>query len=117
MPSVELKEFKIHYEIYGTGSETVILIPGALGTGITDFKPQLEGENALDLKRFRFIAVELPGWGHSRPPKRPYGLDVYDNDAQAVIKVMQVIFEYFLHIFEFLINKICSRNYNSTTVP
>jgi len=60
------------------------------GTGITDFKYQLEGENALDLEKFTIVAVEAPGWGRSRPPLRPYGSDLYNNDAECFVKLMQV---------------------------
>ncbi|CAG2111270.1 unnamed protein product [Medioppia subpectinata] len=59
-----------------------------MGTGRSDFSRQLEGEDAFDLKRYTFVAVELPGWGRSRPPARPYGLDVYHNDAECCFKVM-----------------------------
>jgi len=61
-----------------------------LGTGRSDFKPQLEGPNAFDLKKYTFIAIELPGWGRSRPPARPYGMDVYQNDTECALKLMEV---------------------------
>jgi valacyclovir hydrolase len=104
---VDLNGWPVWYEKFGTGSEVVLLIPGAMGmsdvinlkichkyrsigTGRSDFKPQLEGPNAFDLKKYTFIAIELPGWGRSRPPKRPYGINVYHNDADVAIKLMDV---------------------------
>jgi pimeloyl-ACP methyl ester carboxylesterase len=61
-----------------------------LGTGRSDFHYQLEGDNAFDFEKFTIVAVELPGWGRSRPPSRPYGTDVFNNDAECCVKLMQV---------------------------
>ncbi|CAG2170093.1 unnamed protein product [Oppiella nova] len=55
----------------------------------TDFQHQLEGDNALDFDMFTIIAVELPGWGRSRPPIRKYGTGVYENDAQCLYELMK----------------------------
>ncbi|XP_017461247.1 PREDICTED: valacyclovir hydrolase-like [Rhagoletis zephyria] len=87
--SVEVNGFPIHYNRYGTGSTVVLLIPGALGTAVTDFRQQLEGADAFNLKRYTFVVIELAGWGRSRPPKRPYGLSVYDNDVTCAAKLME----------------------------
>jgi len=61
-----------------------------LGTGRSDFKPQLEGPNAFDQKKYTIITIELPGWGRSRPPVRPYGPDVYSHDADVALQLMDV---------------------------
>ncbi|KPM03771.1 Abhydrolase-like protein [Sarcoptes scabiei] len=87
--SVELLGFPIHWERYGSGPQIVLLIPGALGTAKSDFYQQLRGPLAFDLNRYTFIAVELPGWGQSRPPKRPYGIDVYDTDVKCCLQLME----------------------------
>lgn len=60
------------------------------GTAVTDFRQQLEGADAFNLKRYTFVVIELAGWGRSRPPKRPYGLSVYDNDVTCAAKLMEV---------------------------
>ena len=111
----DLNGWPVWFERFGTGNEIVLLIPGAMGecliwsqlkidrkyllksnkiifegTGRTDFKEQLEGSNAFSLRRYTFVAIELPGWGRSRPPKRPYGIEVYHNDADCAIKLMDV---------------------------
>jgi len=52
--------------------------------------PQLEGPNAFDLKKYTFIAVELAGWGRSRPPARRYGPDIFVRDADICIQLMDV---------------------------
>ncbi|CAG2169073.1 unnamed protein product [Oppiella nova] len=85
----DINGYPIWYEKFGTGSDVVLLIPGALGTGRSDFKEQLEGPHAFDLKRYTFVAVELPGWGRSRPPIRAYDLDVYHRDADCCFKLME----------------------------
>ncbi|CAG2172512.1 unnamed protein product, partial [Oppiella nova] len=70
---VEVNGWSVWYEKFGSGPRPVLLIPGATGTGRSDFQHQLEGDNALDFDMFTIIAVELPGWGRSRPPVRKYG--------------------------------------------
>lgn len=52
--------------------------------------PQLQGPNALNLKKYTIIAIELPGWGRSTPPSRPYGPDVYNNDVKCACYLMEV---------------------------
>jgi valacyclovir hydrolase len=37
----------INYCTSGSGDHPVLLLPGALGTGRTDFTPQLEGTDAI----------------------------------------------------------------------
>ncbi|XP_027205168.2 serine hydrolase BPHL-like [Dermatophagoides pteronyssinus] len=86
--SVELNGFPIHWQKFGNGPMIVLLIPGALGTAKSDFYKQLTGKTAFDFNRYTFIAVELPGWGKSRPPKRPYGIDVYDTDVKCCMQLM-----------------------------
>jgi pimeloyl-ACP methyl ester carboxylesterase len=61
-----------------------------LGTGRSDFKPQLEGPHAFDKKKYTIIAIELPGLGRSRPPARPYGTDIFERDAEIALKLMDV---------------------------
>ena len=34
---------RIHYVRSGTGTEPVLLLPGALGSALSDFSPQFEG--------------------------------------------------------------------------
>ncbi|CAG2178044.1 unnamed protein product, partial [Oppiella nova] len=86
---VEVNGCPIWYEKFGWGPKPVLLIPGGIGTGRTDFLPQLEEEYALDFNAFTIIAVEAPGWGRSRPPVRQFGVNVYNNDAQCFHAVME----------------------------
>ncbi|CAG2109202.1 unnamed protein product, partial [Medioppia subpectinata] len=84
----EVNGWTVWYERFGSGPKPVLLLSGAIGTGRTDFMPQLEGEYALDFEKFTIIAVEAPGWGRSRPPVRKYGINTYNNDAQCFHAVM-----------------------------
>jgi valacyclovir hydrolase len=56
------------------------MIPGALGTGAGDFPSQL----AFFQEKYRVIAVDLRGYGRSRPPERDFPLDFYRRDATDV---------------------------------
>ncbi|CAG2180089.1 unnamed protein product, partial [Oppiella nova] len=87
--SFEVNGWPLWYDKYGTGPSPVLMIPGALGTGKMDFYEQLEGDDALDLKKFTIIAVDPPGWGRSRPPVRAYNKDLYSNDVDCYYKLMK----------------------------
>lgn len=85
----DINGYPVWYEKFGTGREVILFIPGAIGTGRSDFKPQIEGPHAFDPKKYTLIAIELPGFGRSRPPKRPYGIEVYNNDCECATKLME----------------------------
>jgi valacyclovir hydrolase len=76
MPRARLPGVDLHCEDRGTG-EVLLCIPGALGTGITDFGPQLDGLSGS----FRVIAPDLRGYGRSRPPRRDFPPDFLERDA------------------------------------
>lgn len=78
---------KIHFEKAGNGSHIILLMPGAIGTGKTDFLPQLNGLNP-DL--FTIIAWDPPGYGDSRPPEKDFN-NFYANDAAMASKFMKVL--------------------------
>ncbi|XP_040156889.1 valacyclovir hydrolase [Anopheles arabiensis] len=78
----------VHFVEAGDGNRGVILLPGALGTAWTDFKPQIEGLPAL-LPHHRVIAWDPPGYGKSRPPDKQFTVDFYERDAAAAGELMQ----------------------------
>jgi len=88
---VDINGWPIWYEKFGIGNEIILFIPGALGTGRSDYKPQIEGPNAFDHKKYTLIAIELAGLGRSRPPARRYGTDVFQRDADIALKFMAIL--------------------------
>ena len=73
----------------GNGGHVVLLLPGALGTGRSDFTPQLEGLNSMG--KLTLVAWDPPGYGKSRPPNRTFPSNFFERDAQAAMKFMQSI--------------------------
>ncbi|XP_054157035.1 valacyclovir hydrolase-like [Oppia nitens] len=86
---VQINDWPIWYDKYGTGPQPLLMIPGGIGTGQTDFYEQLEGDDILDFDQLTIIAVEPPGYGRSRPPNRRYDSNVYDTDAECCYQLMK----------------------------
>lgn len=87
MPYAHIRGVRLYYEDRGQGLP-LLLIPGALGTGLTDFGPQLE---ALPQAGVRVIAPDARGYGKSRPPRRQFPLDFYEQDAQDCAALMETL--------------------------
>ncbi|XP_015116955.1 valacyclovir hydrolase [Diachasma alloeum] len=85
---VRVKDVEINYARTGSGEHPVLLLPGALGTIWTDFKPQIEG---LDKNKLTIVAWDPPGYGKSRPPDRKYPDDFFDKDADYAHELMKVL--------------------------
>lgn len=79
---------KIHYEIVGNGPQTVLLLPGAIGSTRSDFGPQLE---KLNRDKYTIVAWDPPGYGFSRPPDRHFDNDFYRKDSQLANQLMNLI--------------------------
>ncbi|XP_023330697.1 valacyclovir hydrolase isoform X1 [Eurytemora carolleeae] len=75
---------RIHYVRSGTGTEPVLLLPGALGSALSDFSPQFEG---ISKDKFTLIGWDPPGYGKSRPPDRNFE-DFFSNDANSAQGLM-----------------------------
>jgi valacyclovir hydrolase len=86
MPKVALGDMAIYYEDQGSG-DAILCIPGALGTGATDFHEQLP----VFSQSYRVIAPDPRGYGQSRPPARDYPLDFYHRDAGDMIALMTAL--------------------------
>ncbi|XP_055304438.1 valacyclovir hydrolase [Sitodiplosis mosellana] len=80
--------YNINYVRSGHGENAVILLPGALGSAFTDFKPQIEQLPKL-LPNYTIIAWDPPGYGKSTPPKRTFPLDFFHRDASVANTLMQ----------------------------
>uniref|UniRef100_A0A8D0CIV9 Biphenyl hydrolase like n=1 Tax=Scleropages formosus TaxID=113540 RepID=A0A8D0CIV9_SCLFO len=79
---------ELYYQQTGRGDQVVLLLPGALGSGHTDFGPQIQG---LDKERFTVVSWDPRGYGHSRPPSRDFPLDFFDRDAKDAVDLMQAL--------------------------
>lgn len=77
---------ELHYQRTGAGDHALLLMPGALGSGETDFQPQLNG---LNKTHFTVVAFDPRGYGRSRPPHRDFPSDFFHRDAQDGVKLMQ----------------------------
>ena len=80
-------DFKINYCSSGNGSHAVLLLPGALGTGLSDWRPQLEGLNSSG--KLTLVAWDPPGYGKSRPPERSFAGNFFLQDAKVAKEFME----------------------------
>jgi len=87
MPYARVRGANLYYEDRGQGLP-LLLIPGSLGTGQSDFGLQLD---ALPQAGVRVIVPDARGYGKSRPPKRQFPLDFYEQDAQDCAALMEAI--------------------------
>ncbi|XP_036042770.1 valacyclovir hydrolase [Onychomys torridus] len=78
----------LHYQRTGEGDHAVLLLPGMLGSGSTDFAPQLQ---SLNKKRFTVVAWDPRGYGQSRPPDRDFPRDFFERDAKDAVDLMKVL--------------------------
>lgn len=86
---VQVGKFNVNYAKAGSGKDkAVLLLPGALGSGQSDFKPQLDGLPSL-LPNHTIIAFDPPGYGKSRPPAKRFHLDFYQEDAEVAADLMK----------------------------
>src|SRR5215216_4420225 len=83
MPRVNVNGVSLYYEQRGSGPP-LLCIPGALGTGSTDFTRQLEGLS----DRFTIVAPDPRGYGQSRPPNRSFPRDFLQIDAEDMASLM-----------------------------
>lgn len=87
MPYTNVRGVRLYYEDRGQG-QPLLLIAGALGTGQSDFGPQLD---ALPAEGLRVIAPDPRGYGQSRPPVKEFPLGFYEQDAQDCAALMDTL--------------------------
>ncbi|XP_015669781.1 valacyclovir hydrolase [Protobothrops mucrosquamatus] len=85
---VEVNGVHLHYQQTGNGNHAVLLLPGMLGSGQTDFEPQLKNMNK---EIFTVVAWDPRGYGKSIPPVRDYPLDYFERDAKDAVDLMQAL--------------------------
>lgn len=76
----------IAYEKVGTGKKALLLLPGAMGCGATDFGPQIQG---LNREKFTIVAWDPRGYGKSIPPDRDFPVDFFNRDASDAAQLME----------------------------
>ena len=86
MPYREVRGARLYYEERGDG-RPLLCLAGALGTGASDFGPQLEGLS----DEWRVIAPDPRGYGRSRPPERDFGAGFLQRDADDMAALMEAL--------------------------
>eukprot|EP00934_Nitzschia_sp_Nitz4_P005457 Nitzschia sp. Nitz4//scaffold133_size116822//16384//18375//NITZ4_003793-RA/size116822-processed-gene-0.22-mRNA-1//1//CDS//3329535354//5447//frame0 len=79
-------EFGVSIQESSESTETVLCLPGALGTGPSDFPQLLEGGLG---PQFRVVAFDPRGLGGSANVERDFPLDFYQQDAKDAAAVMK----------------------------
>ncbi|KAM6184879.1 valacyclovir hydrolase [Rhynchocyon petersi] len=85
---VDVNGVHLHYQRTGKGDHVVLLLPGMLGSGETDFGPQLKN---LNKKHFTVVAWDPRGYGHSRPPDRDFPVTFFERDAKDAVDLMKTL--------------------------
>lgn len=86
MPQVKMDSVLLHYEQRGAGPP-LLCLPGAIGTGASDFAPQLDAFSEY----FTVVAPDPRGYGRSRPPERTFPLDFLQLDAEDMATLMTTL--------------------------
>ncbi|VDL96784.1 unnamed protein product [Schistocephalus solidus] len=82
----DVMSIRIHYLRQGVGAKNILLFPGPLGSGITDYMDFLR---RLSTKKFTAIAFDPPGCGLSIPPARDWSdPEVLLQDARVGVTLM-----------------------------
>ncbi|XP_031972397.1 valacyclovir hydrolase [Corvus moneduloides] len=85
---IQVNGVHLHYQQTGEGSHAVLLLPGMLGSGQTDFGPQLKSMNK---QLFTVVAWDPRGYGKSIPPSRDFPPDFFERDAKDAVDLMQAL--------------------------
>ncbi|XP_027702370.1 valacyclovir hydrolase [Vombatus ursinus] len=85
---VEVNGVHLHYLQTGEGEHAALLLPGMLGSGQSDFGPQLKN---LNKQLFTVVAWDPRGYGHSIPPKRDFPVDFFERDAKDAVDLMKTL--------------------------
>uniref|UniRef100_F7FG16 Biphenyl hydrolase like n=1 Tax=Monodelphis domestica TaxID=13616 RepID=F7FG16_MONDO len=85
---VEVNGVHLHYQQTGEGKHAVLLLPGMLGSGESDFGPQLKN---LNKQLFTIVAWDPRGYGHSIPPNRDFPVDFFERDAKDAVDLMKTL--------------------------
>jgi valacyclovir hydrolase len=87
MPHIALPALSLYVALAGEGPP-LLMLPGALGTGVGDFHAQFDWFAA---RGFSVLAPDPRGYGQSRPPQRDFPTDFYRRDAADMLALMDVL--------------------------
>lgn len=82
--------YNVNFVRIGQGSNAILMLPGALGSATTDFKPQIDKLPKL-LPNYSIVAWDPPGYGKSTPPKRTFPIDFFHRDAFVANELMRTL--------------------------
>lgn len=95
MPEVRIAGHTWYYERHGQGTP-LLMLHGALGTGTSEFRYQLEPFAA----RHEIIVPDLPGYGRSSP-RLEFTADFYEEDARDVATLIERVIGQPTHLYGF----------------
>jgi 3-oxoadipate enol-lactonase len=85
MGQVQAGEVKLYYEVHGNG-EPLLMIMG-LGSSSASWSPELIAQLS---RRFMTIVYDNRGTGQSDKPAIPYSLEMFANDAIALLDALKI---------------------------
>jgi len=84
---VAVNGINLHYLRNGSLGPPVVCLPGAMGTAETDFAPQLRSLS----ETMQVVSFDPRGYGQSRPPRRDFPVDFYQQDADDAAALMEAL--------------------------
>ncbi len=85
MPTIKINECNYHYEVHGSGSETLVLSHGLLWSGKM-FHKQVEALKG----KYRVITYDHRGQGKSEVTEAGYDMDSLTSDAIQIIEKLKL---------------------------
>lgn len=86
MPFLELKNFRVHYELTGPSSAPVLVLSNSLGTNVGMWCPQMD-EFA---REFRVLTYDTRGHGRSAVTPGPYTVKQLAGDIVALLDALKI---------------------------
>jgi len=85
LPAIAVRDITLHYEEAGAG-DPLLLLHGGLGTALLHFRREIP----VFAERYRVIAPDMRGYGHSSPP-REFPPDFYHRDAADMAALLDAL--------------------------
>jgi len=82
---IVLDDILLNYEVVGKGKNTILILPG-WGQNISHWT-----EIAEDLSnKYKVVSLDLPGFGGSTPPPKPYSVTDYSNIVREFLEKLSI---------------------------